>query len=199
MHVSNKYITIPAEQLMNRSPLAAQAYHEVIASINNMIGTINNSSKNCNGVVPIKEGCYELLEEHFGWYREKPLDSFSEKGGPIDVYKEFDNGVEFRRVGLEFETGNISSAHRSMNKLAIGIENHDIEFGILLMPIHKLSYYLTDRVSNYEELEQYFSLVDSYPFAFLGFDAEDYSENYPILPKGKDGMSPRSIRKWKHR
>ena len=60
---------------------------------------INNSSKHCNGVVPIKEGCYQLLEEEYGWFREKPLDSFSEKGGPIDVYTEFHSNKDFLRVG----------------------------------------------------------------------------------------------------
>lgn len=199
MHISKIYITKPAQSLLLSSKSAQNAYSEITSSITNMIGNINNSSKNCNGVVPIKEGCYQLLEEQYEWFREKPLDSFSEKGGPIDVYKEFYNESSVLRVGLEFETGNISSAHRSMNKLAIGIVNNDIDFAALIMPVHNLSYYLTDRVSNYEELEPYFSLVNNSPFIFLGFDAEDYSSSYPILPKGKDGMSHRSIRKWKKR
>lgn len=199
MHISKIYITKPAQSLLLSSKSAQNAYSEITSSITNMIGNINNSSKNCNGVVPIKEGCYQLLEEQYEWFREKPLDSFSEKGGPIDVYKEFYNESSVLRVGLEFETGNISSAHRSMNKLAIGIVNNDIDFAALIMPVHNLSYYLTDRVSNYEELEPYFSLVNNSTFIFLGFDAEDYNSSYPILPKGKDGMSHRSIRKWKKR
>lgn len=109
-----------------------------------MIGFINNSAKNCNGVVPVKEGCYQLLEEEYDWYREKPLATFFEKGGPIDVYKEFSDNYSVLRIGLEFETGNISSAHRSMNKLALGLANNDIDLAVLMMPIHDLSYYLTD-------------------------------------------------------
>ena len=197
MHIEKNYITGPAQHLLSSSSLAQKAYEEVQLSVNNMIGTINNSSKNCNGVVPVKEGCYYLLEETYNWYREKPLDTFSEKGGPIDVYKEFRTPTEILRVGLEFETGNISSAHRSMNKLALGIANSDIDLAILMMPIHALSYYLTDRVSNYEELQPYYPLVNSYPFIFIGFDAEDYNTQYPLLPKGKDGMSDRAIHKWK--
>lgn len=199
MHISKSYITPPAKSLLKSSSLAEEAYNEITLSINNMIGTINNSSKNCNGVVPIKEGCYQLLEETYGWFREKPLDSFSEKGGPIDVYKEFQNNKALLRVGLEFETGNISSAHRSMNKLAIGIANDDIDFAVLIMPVSALSYYLTDRVSNYEELQPYYSLVNDYPFVFLGFDAESYSDTYPVLQKGQDGMSKRALHKWKKR
>jgi hypothetical protein len=197
MHISKSYITVPARKLKNTSLLAARAYDEIELSINNMIGDINNSTKNCNGVVPVKEGCYQLLEEKYGWYREKPLNTFSEKGGPIDVYKEFESDHEFLRVGLEFETGNISSAHRSMNKLALGIRNNDLDFAVLMMPIHDLSYFLTDRVSNYEELEPYYPLVEEYPFIFLGFDAENYGVDYPLLPKGRDGMSDRAIHKWK--
>lgn len=199
MHISKSYITPPAKSLLKSSSLAEEAYNEITLSINNMIGTINNSSKNCNGVVPIKEDCYQLLEETYGWFREKPLDSFSEKGGPIDVYKEFQNNKALLRVGLEFETGNISSAHRSMNKLTIGIANDDIDFAVLIMPVSALSYYLTDRVSNYEELQPYYSLVNDYPFVFLGFDAESYSDTYPVLQKGRDGMSKRALHKWKKR
>lgn len=198
MHIEKSYITESAQSLIDNSRLAASAFHEIELSINNMIGYINNSSKNCNGVVPVKEGCYQLLEEEYDWYREKPLATFSEKGGPIDVYKEFQDGHSILRVGLEFETGNISSAHRSMNKLTLGLANGDIDFAVLMMPVHALSYYLTDRVSNYEELQPYYPLVDQYPFIFLGFDAEDYGNDYPLLAKGKDGMSNRAIHKWKN-
>lgn len=198
MHIAKSYITQSAQELIASSPLAASAYREIELSINNMIGFINNSAKNCNGVVPVKEGCYQLLEEKYDWYREKPLATFSEKGGPIDVYKEFSNNHSVLRIGLEFETGNISSAHRSMNKLALGLANNDIDLAVLMMPIHDLSYYLTDRVSNYEELQPYYPLVDQYPFMFLGFDAEDYGNDYPLLAKGKDGMSNRAIHKWKN-
>lgn len=55
---------------------------------------------------------------------------------------------------------------------------------------------MTDRVSNYEELEPYFPLLDDTTFVVFGFDAEEYSPDVPLLPKGKDGMSPRTIRKW---
>ena len=123
----------------------------------------------------------------------------AQKGGPIDVYKEFTTERSFFRAGLEFETGNISSAHRSMNKLCVGIKKGELDLAILMMPIKKMSFYLTDRVSNYEELEPYFLLLDEVPFIVFGFDAEEYSADAPLLPKGKDGMSPRTIRKWQNK
>lgn len=205
MHVEKSYISPIAATLIKNDQLAQLAYTEVINSINNMTTTtlnyfsINNTSKNCNGVVPIKEKCYELLEESYGWYREKPLHTLSSKGGPIDVYKEFYNNNIVFHVGLEFETGNISSAHRSMNKLLLGLHNQELQLAFLIMPTSKLSYYLTDRVSNYEELEPYFGLLENDAAIILGFDAEEYNLEAPFLPKGKDGMSQRSIRKWNNR
>ncbi len=199
MHVSKSHITGPANELIQSSCLAKQSYIEIENSINNMIGEINNSAKNCNGVVPIKEDCYKMLEEHYGWYREKPLDVLSEKGGPIDVYKAFSGECDTLRVGLEFETGNISSAHRSMNKLSLGIEEGELDLAVLLMPVFNLSRYLTDRVSNYEELEPYYPLVKDRPFIILGFEAEKYDCHFPLLAKGKDGMSNRAKHLWKNR
>lgn len=205
MKIAKLYISNVAKRLIKHNPLAELAYSEVEQSILNNVtsnrGTfiLNNSAKNCNGVVPVKERCYQILEEEFAWFREKPLLYFrddAQKGGPIDVYKEFVTDVETFKVGLEFETGNISSAHRSVNKLRVGIEKRELDLAILMMPIKQMSFYLTDRVSNYEELEPYFCLLDEIPFVVFGFDADEYSLTAPLLPKGKDGMSPRTIRKW---
>ncbi|WP_246064977.1 restriction endonuclease [Melghirimyces algeriensis] len=159
--------------------------------------TLNNSKKNLNGVVPIKDQCYKELEITYDWYREKPLNILTQKkkGGPIDVYKEFKGDGRVVRVGLEFETGNISSAHRSMNKLLLGMNHQELELGVILMPVYALSYYLTDRVSNYEELEPYFELAEYTPFIFIGFNANQFDPSVEAIPKGKDGMSKRSIKK----
>ena len=122
MKIAKQYVSEVAERLVRTNELAAQAFHEVRSSMLNNVTPgskhfiLNCSNKNCNGVVPVKERCYQILEEEFGWYREKPLTYFHEdaqKGGPIDVYKEFTTERSFFRAGLEFETGNISSAHRS--------------------------------------------------------------------------------------
>ncbi len=206
MLIAKKYISPAARHLIQSNPLAERAYKEVAFSIfknvtpGHDIFILNNTTKNCNGVVPVKEQCYQILEEDYGWYREKPLSYFhddAQKGGPIDVYKEFYYNKHFLYAGLEFETGNISSAHRSMNKLHIGILKGEITIAFLMMPIKKMAFYLTDRVSNYEELEPYFLLLKNVPFVIFGFNAEEYDPNAPLLPKGKDGMSPRTIHKWK--
>lgn len=208
MIIAKQFISEVADKYMNQSMVAKQAYEEIVNAIKNNISLghnifiLNDSSKHCNGVVPIKEECYRILENEYNWYREKPLAYFhdyAQKGGPIDVYKEFFTGPDIFKVGLEFETGNISSAHRSMNKLCVGIKQHELDFAFLMMPVKTMSFYLTDRVSNYEELEPYFLLLDNIPFVVFGFDADKYSADVPILAKGKDGMSPRTIRKWQQR
>lgn len=198
MHIEEQYITNAARSLLNSNHLAAIAYNEIANAVCSMASTINNSEKNCNGVVPLKETCYRMLEEVYGWYRERPLDVLSEKGGPIDVYKVFQDERNEVRVGIEFETGNISSAHRSMNKLHLGVSSSELDLAVLLMPMHRLSYYLTDRVSNYEELKPYFLLIKDIPFIMIGFDVESYSSTAVFLPKGRDGMSNRSVHKWRN-
>lgn len=206
MKIPAKYISTRAEYLIQKSDLAHQAFIEIEDSIlqNCTDGSdkfiINSSKKNCNGVVPVKEGIYRRLETDYEWFREKPLTYFenAQKGGPIDVYKEFGDHTHLFNVGLEFETGNISSAHRSMNKLCMGIKHGDLQMAFLIMPIKKLAYYLTDRVSNYEELAPYFELLNDFPFVVFGFDADYYDPMAPLLAKGRDGMSKRNIRKWQN-
>ncbi len=204
MIISKLYKSPLVSTLIENNPLAQQAYSEIENAIlsnhteNLDHFAINCSEKNCNGVVPVKEKIYEKLETEYHWFREKPLPYLrdeAKKGGPIDVYKQF-GPSPFFKVGLEFETGNISSAHRSMNKLCLGLRTGDLNMAVLMMPISKMAFYLTDRVSNYEELEPYFPLLDSYPFVVFGFDADTYDLTAPILPKGRDGMSKRAVHKW---
>lgn len=203
-------MTKEAEHLLRTDVLCEQAFNEVKISIRSSVWpkgsslfTVNISEKNVNGVVPLKDECYIMLENKFDWYREKPLDVLKyekQKGGPIDVYKEF-QGIDgiIRRVGLEFETGNISSAHRSMQKLLLGLNRGELDFAMILMPVYQLAYYLTDRVTNYEELEPYFENAEGRPFAFIGFNADAFDSSVEIIPKGSDGMSRRSIKKWKNK
>jgi len=207
MKIEKVYMTREAEELVNNDRLFKQSYEEVVASICSSVWPmdsetfiINNTEKNGNGVVPVKELCYVMLEDTYNWFREKPLDVLKvekKKGGPIDVYKEFVENNELKRVGLEFETGNISSAHRSMNKLLLGLNRKEIDLAMILMPVFELSRFLTDRVSNYEELEPYFENTEGKPFIYIGFNADEFSSSVPFIPKGSDGMSKRSIKKWK--
>ena len=82
MLIEKKYISPPAHYLIQSNPLAKCAYNEVANSILNNVTPghdvfiLNNTGKNCNGVVPVKERIYQILEDTYGWYREKPLSYF---------------------------------------------------------------------------------------------------------------------------
>src|SRR5439155_3077099 len=68
-----------------------------------------------NGVKPIKDGLIEELEKQ-GWKSEQYLDILKTKRpGKVDSILETAHGI----VALEWETGNISSSHRALNKMAL--------------------------------------------------------------------------------
>jgi hypothetical protein len=102
-----------------------------------------------NGVKPIKEACMLALTKS-GW-------STDERHNPLrlDAVKPTADG---RSIGLEWETGNISSSHRSINRLLDGNRRGLVAAGVLIVPTRALYRYLTDRVGNLSELKPYFDL-----------------------------------------
>lgn len=174
-----------------------QAIEEILYVIKNTtnydsFGTelyaINNSKKHINGVTPIKEQIFNTLHHVFQWRREVTLPYFkmaAGKGGPIDLFKKF----EGYSAGVEFETGNIASVHRSINKLKTGWKKGDIDFACLILPVKKLSYFLTDRIANYEEIAPYFPIFDDFPLLVVGFDADLYTDTIAPISKEKSGRN----------
>lgn len=206
MHVEKQHLTYTAEQMIKISSVAKNAYDEILEAINNMVGNINNSQKKINSVTPIKAGLIKLLHENYQWETEHHLQVLRDnapsssddnkrkrgQGGGIDVYKEFNFQGYMFRVGIEFETGNVASVHRSLNKLSMGIQSRELDLIFLILPVFNLAQYLTDRVANYEEIEAYFPLFSEKPFIALGFEAENYSPEFPVFEKGRDGNAPKS-------
>ncbi len=110
-----------------------------------------------NGVTPIKEACVTILKQK-GWQPEVRLALAREAHpGPIDAVKKLSNG---RLFAFEWETGNVSSSHRALNKMLVGLQEKILIGGALILPTRALYRYLTDRVGNYEELAPYFSVWD---------------------------------------
>lgn len=147
--------------------------------------------KNGNGVKPIKQFCMQHLFEN-GWRLEHRLRvSSSLSPGPLDATIELDDG---RHFAIEWETGNISSSHRAINKIALGILNGTLAGGILILPSRPLYHYLTDRVGNYAELEPYFpvwsnlSVADGF-LAVIEIQHDAISFDVPLIPKGTDGWA----------
>lgn len=77
----------------------------------------------------------------------------TKRPGPIDAVKLTSDDKYF---AVEWETGNISSSHRALNKIVVGILANILVGGALILPTRSLYHYLTDRVGNFEELSPYF-------------------------------------------
>lgn len=153
---------------------------------------VGKKSGQGNGVVPIKKGLQEKLSA-LGWELEKSLNiANGRRCGKIDAVKLCNESY----VCLEFETGNISSAHRSLNKLKLGLMKGIIKAGVLAVPTRALYRYLTDRVANFEELEAYLDvwrdpkgLIADGILQIIPIEHDDIDENAPRIAKGTDGRA----------
>lgn len=124
-------------------------------------------------------------------YREPITSDF----GGFDFISTGSRGL---KVAIEWETGNISSSHRSMNKLAIALSNGIIQVGVLIVPSRDLYEHLTDRVGNIGELSGYLSmwksLKSSVPRGLLALTVVEHDTltsdaEFPYLPTGNDGRA----------
>jgi hypothetical protein len=143
-----------------------------------------------NGVTPIKARCMAHLKAS-GWELERRMALAQGAGpGPIDAVKKLDSG---RLFAVEWETGNISSSHRALNKLLVGLQERVLDGGALILPTRALYKYLTDRVGNYEELEPYFSVWDRPDvqgvLLVIAVQHDELRNNVPRIRKGTDGRA----------
>lgn len=144
-----------------------------------------------NGVGPIKVPCMRHLTES-GWRTERlpRLQSGVIKPGDLD-------GILFSAsgpIGFEWETGNISSSHRAINKLLLTMQVGGLIGGFLVVPSDNLKTYLTDRIGNIGELRPYLPLWRSIPIAqgvlrIVVVEHDGTSRNVPRIPKRTDGRA----------
>lgn len=149
--------------------------------------------RKANGVVPIKKNCMSYLVQE-GWATEHRMSIASRlKPGPIDAVKKLSDG---RWFAVEWETGNISSSHRALNKMAVGLLVGKLAGGILVLPSREMYQYLTDRIGNFAEIEPYFpvwknlSICDGL-LAVIEIEHDELSLNIPRITKGTDGRALR--------
>jgi len=143
-----------------------------------------------NGVTPIKR---ELIAEltRYGWKPEDRLDLTAvHQPGKLDAVFYSKQGP----IAFEWETGNISSSHRALNKMALGLLKAKLTAGILVVPSRPLYQYLTDRIGNFAELAPYTDLWKSVPCEFglleiLVIEHDATSMKVPRIPKGTDGRA----------
>ncbi|OPY06471.1 MAG: Type-2 restriction enzyme BamHI [Syntrophus sp. PtaB.Bin001] len=143
-----------------------------------------------SGVKPIKQACMQKLKS-FGWQLETPVDIATvRRPGPMDAtYK-----VRDRLFCVEWETGNISSSHRSVNKMALGILKKVLIGGALILPTREMYKYLTDRIGNFRELSPYFPLwkaldIEDGLLLIIAIEHDNISDKVPKIKKGTDGRA----------
>lgn len=149
---------------------------------------IINPSKKGNGVKPIKDNfIIDLIRK--GWLPEQRMSlARGMNPGKIDVIKKTSEGI----FAVEWETGNVSSSHRALNKIAVGIIQKQIVGGILILPVKRFAKFLTDRIGNYEELVPYFPMyqnlkIENGIIKVMAVEHDKESPNVILIPKGKDG------------
>ncbi|NOK60272.1 MAG: restriction endonuclease [Chloroflexi bacterium AL-W] len=131
------------------------------------------------------------LQEYFGWQLEATIPVLDEnKPGKVDALKQTSLG----NVVFEWETGNISTSHRALNKIALGMLNGAIFGGALALPTRRLDPYLTDRIGNYEELQPYFPVWRELPIDYglmlvIAIEHDAIDPNTPLIGKGTDGRA----------
>lgn len=151
-----------------------------------------NPTPQGNGVKPIKEAFLISLQAR-GWRTEQRV-KILDKGSPgrIDALKDYPDGTTFV---VEWETGNVSSSHRALNKIVVALKEDNIQGGALIVPRRQGLYrYVTDRIGNEDELRPYFALwaESSLGTGLLGIYVVDYDQTDPKVPligKGTDGRA----------
>ena len=144
-----------------------------------------------NGVVPIKKPCMSHLEA-LGWCTEKlpRLQAGVIKPGDLDGIFHSTSGT----IGFEWETGNISSSHRAVNKLLLTMQVGGLVGGFLVVPSDDLKVYLTDRIGNIGELRPYLPLWQSIPITegvlrIVVVEHDGTSRDVVRIPKRTDGRA----------
>ena|ERR1700677_280676 len=167
---------------------------DAIKTIRNPIGSKSfqlNPIKHGNGVTSIKNDCMKHLKSK-GWKLEERLNlAVRLTAGPIDAVKHFNSYPPF---AFEWETGNISSTHRALNKMVLGLIDKKLSGGILVLPSQKMYPWLTDRIGNFDEIEPYFPIfkhlnLKNGILAVVVIEQDGLSKNIPLLKKGQDGNS----------
>ena len=143
-----------------------------------------------NGVTPIKDGLMLDLESQGYELEGSATLSENRKFGGFDAMLATEHGP----VVVEWETGNVSSSHRSLNKMALFLIEGKIAAGVLIVPSREMYQYLTDRVGNIRELEPYLKMWRSIPcqsgvLEIVVIEHDATSTKVPRIKKGTDGRA----------
>jgi Restriction endonuclease BamHI len=145
-----------------------------------------------NGVKPIKEAFVTLLKVR-GWIPENDYPNVDPRWRPPGPFDAFFTIPSILPFVAEWETGNVSSSHRALNKIVMGMQDECITGGVLVLPTRRLARFLTDRVGNFEEIEPYFRFwkkaVTVGYLAIVAVEHDAESDEVPRIGKGTDGRA----------
>lgn len=176
-----------------------------------------------NGVHYPRTYFLELMPQQ-GWQPEVGVDLSHREQPPVILYPSLEPYVEpvtsrfgsfdfitiaqnGTRIAIEWETGNISSSHGSMNRLAIALGNGIVDIGVLIVPSRKLYDHLTDRTGNIGELSGYLSMWEGLKatvqrgllaITVVEHDELTADDAFPYLRVGDDGRAKEGRVKLKH-
>jgi hypothetical protein len=125
------------------------------------------------------------------WKLEEPLHiAVAKRPGKLDAVLY----TEYGPVAVEWETGNISSSHRALNKMTLGLLKGVLAAGVLIVPSREFYKFLTDRVGNFTELVPYLDLWRSIPckqgiLEIVVIEQDGTSTEVPRIPKGTSGRA----------
>lgn len=202
------------------------SYTAAIASIDHIKGSgsltlrrkvrLPNNQWTRNGVGYLRSRFLDFMLETEGWRAEGLVNLARDRDQPpIKLYPTGESyrepitsdfgGFDFvttarngTKIAIEWETGNISSSHRSMNKLSIALAKGLVDVGVLILPSRQLYEHLTDRIGNIGELSGYLSMWEGLKstvergllvITVVEHDALTDNPEFPFLPVGRDGRA----------
>jgi len=189
---NNEFIIFPEENENGVSPITEQFE----ANLDSKPGWDSTGRRHFKSVLADRD----MLDDVVGMlseYYDDPVDIISSPW--FDGAKKIQNGDKEQFLAVEWETGNISSSHRSLNRITLGLVTGILTSGVVILPTRDLYHYLTDRVGNYLELEPYFliwellgSEVDNGVVEVIAVEHDDTGD-VPAVGKLTDGMSNRDV------
>lgn len=133
--------------------------------------------------------------QSLGWQLETAVNIVAVvRPGPMDATCR----VGERLFCVEWETGNVSSSHRALNKMAPGLMFGQVVGGVLIIPTAAMARYLTDRVGKFQEIAPYFPLwrflaraVKEGILIVISIEHDYLDAGVPLIWKGTDGRALR--------
>lgn len=189
---SNQFVIRPVEEANGVSPITERFEN----NLDSKEGWKSTGRKHFKSVLEDRgmlDNVLDKLEEYY----EDPEDIISSPW--FDGAKSTTFNGEDRLIAVEWETGNISSSHRSLNRITLGLITGILTAGVVILPTRDMYQYLTDRVGNYPELEPYFliwELLESeVENGIIEVIAVEHDQTGDVPPVGKmtDGMADREV------